>query len=163
MTLNFVVILLAALVPIIIGFVWYHPKVLGKFWMDASGMTEEKVNGGNMMLIFGLAYVFAVLMGVEISFIVIHQHHIGSLFFGMVGQDEAVKAATDAVNALTEHNHRTFSHGVFHGTVAGIFFALPLIDTNALFERKGFKYIAVNGGYWILALALMGGVICQFS
>ena len=35
--------------------------------------------------------------------------------------------------------------------------------TNALFERKGFRYIAVNAGYWILTLMIMGGIICQFT
>jgi hypothetical protein len=32
-----------------------------------------------------------------------------------------------------------------------------------LFERKGFRYIAINGGYWIISMALMGGIICAFS
>ncbi|HRN41812.1 MAG TPA: DUF1761 family protein [Vicingus sp.] len=32
-----------------------------------------------------------------------------------------------------------------------------------MFERKGFKYIAINSGYWIITLGLMGGVICQFA
>jgi hypothetical protein len=44
----------------------------------------------------------------------------------------------------------------------GLFFALPVMGTNALFERKGFKYIAINVGYWTVTLALMGGVICHF-
>ena len=38
-----------------------------------------------------------------------------------------------------------------------------VIGINALFERKGFKYIAINAGYWILCLGLMGGVLCAFA
>jgi hypothetical protein len=40
---------------------------------------------------------------------------------------------------------------------------LPILATNALFERKGFKYIAINAAYWIITLAVMGGIICQFG
>ncbi|HPH81947.1 MAG TPA: DUF1761 domain-containing protein, partial [Flavobacteriales bacterium] len=57
----------------------------------------------------------------------------------------------------------TFKHGVFHGVLAGIFFALPVLGINSLFDRKSFKYIAINAGFWIVTLALMGGIICQFS
>jgi hypothetical protein len=60
-------------------------------------------------------------------------------------------------------NFRTFKHGMFHGIMAGLFFVLPVMGTNALFERKGFKYIAVNCGYWILCLGIMGGIICQWG
>jgi hypothetical protein len=40
---------------------------------------------------------------------------------------------------------------------------LPILSINAMFERKGFKYIAINAGYWIITLGLMGGIICGFS
>ena len=60
-------------------------------------------------------------------------------------------------------NFRTFKHGLFHGVIAGLFFALPILGVNALFQRKGFKYIAINVGYWAITLGLMGGVICQFA
>ena len=56
--------------------------------------------------------------------------------------------------------YRTYKHGAFHGVMAGIFFALPIIGTNALFERKGAKYILINSGYWIVTLAVMGAIIC---
>jgi len=40
---------------------------------------------------------------------------------------------------------------------------LPVMGVNALFERKGFKYIAINVGFWTVSLALMGGIICQWA
>ena len=45
--MNFVAIIVAALIPMIIGFIWYHPKVFGNTWMQVAGMTEEKVKTGN--------------------------------------------------------------------------------------------------------------------
>jgi Protein of unknown function (DUF1761) len=41
MNLNFLVILSTALIPAIIGFIWYNPKVMGTIWMRELGMTPE--------------------------------------------------------------------------------------------------------------------------
>ena len=51
----------AALIPLVIGSIWYNPKVFGAAWLKASGLTDEQARGGNMALIFGLSYVFALL------------------------------------------------------------------------------------------------------
>ena len=58
---------------------------------------------------------------------------------------------------------RTFGHGALHGTMIGLFVVLPVMGTNALFERKSLKYVAINVGYWIVTLAIMGGILCQFA
>jgi hypothetical protein len=57
---------------------------------------------------------------------------------------------------------RTFQHGALHGALLGFLTILPVISIIAMFERKSFKYVAINAGYWIVTLALMGGVICQW-
>ena len=53
---------LAALVPLVIGFIWYNPKVFGSAWIKATGLTEEQLMGGNMMLIFGITYLMSFLI-----------------------------------------------------------------------------------------------------
>ena len=56
-------------------------------------------------------------------------------------------------------SYRTFKHGALHGTISGLFVATPIMATNALFERKSFKYIVINCGYWIICLGVMGGIL----
>ena len=46
-----------------------------------------------------------------------------------------------------------------HGFLGGLFIALPILCTNALFEQKGWKYIWINAGYWIVTMTIMGGII----
>ena len=58
------------------------------------------------------------------------------------------------------NNFRTFSHGALHGIILAIGIGLPVFGTNALFERRGGKYIFIHLGYWIITLALMGGLLC---
>lgn len=158
---NMAIMAAAALIPMVIGFIWYNPAVFGKAWMNASGMTDEKVKGGNMAVIFGLAYLFSFFMAFIITGNVIHVNGFASLMLGI----ETPEAKEILEKVVTEYgsNFRTFKHGAFHGVLLGLFFVLPVLGTNALFERKGFKYIAINVGYWVVSLALMGGVICQFS
>jgi hypothetical protein len=47
--------------------------------------------------------------------------------------------------------------------MTGIFIALPILATQAMFERKSLKYVLINAGYWIITLALMGGIVCQWG
>lgn len=166
MNINFLIIFLAALIPMAVGFIWYNPKVLGTAWMNASGMTEEKAKGANMAVIFGLAFLFSFMMAMAEQFMVIHQYHIYSIFANDAGFRDPNSEVSLFINDFMNKygtNFRTFKHGAFHGIIAGIMFVLPIIGTNALFERKGFKYIAINTGYWIICLAIMGGVICAFA
>jgi hypothetical protein len=160
------IILVAALVPMILGFVWYNPKVFGKAWMAASGVTEDKMKGANMAVIFGVSFVLSFLLAMSLQFMVIHQWAIYSILANEPGlKDPSSEVGMMVANFMAKYgtNFRTFKHGAFHGTIAGIMFVLPVLGTNALFERKGFKYIAVNVGYWTVCLALMGGIICAFS
>ena len=160
MEINLLAILTAAVSALVIGFVWYNPKVFGNAWMKAAGLSEEQLKGGNMAIIFGLALFFAFLLAFALQFLTIHQ--TGAL--GMVGGDPS-KALPSYEAFMADYGdaYRTFKHGALHGTIAGVFIALPLIGTNALFERKGAKYILINSGYWIVTLAIMGGIVCGWK
>ncbi len=165
MEFNFLITALAALIPMILGFIWYNPKVFGTAWMNACGFTEEDLKGGNMALIFILSYIFSFFLAAMLTGMVIHQYG----FFSSIMADPAWNEAGSETYQFSQkymeiygQNHRSFGHGALHGAVVGLFFVLPVLGTNALFERKGFKYIAVNVGYWTVCLALMGGVLCHF-
>ena len=75
---------------------------------------------------------------------------------------EAFNTFTDFM-AKYGNNFRSFGHGTIHGVLAGLLFVTPIITIKSLFERKSFKYIAINGGYWIVTLAIMGGIVCQWA
>ena len=44
----------------------------------------------------------------------------------------------------------------------GMFVVLPVLSIIAMFEKKSVKYVAINAGYWVVTLAIMGGIICQW-
>lgn len=161
---NFLVTALAALIPLVIGAIWYNPKVFGTVWIKSTGLTEEELRQSNMAKIFILTYVVSFLLAGILNPIVIHQFGMMSLLMPDVAQ-EGSEAHALAVDIMDQYgsNFRTFKHGALHGTIAGICIALPVITVIGLFERKSGKYIFVHAGYWILCMLLMGGVICQFT
>src|SRR6478609_3265841 len=64
---NYLVIFVAALSTFLIGGLWYSPAVFGKAWMRENGFKEEDMKGGNMVKIFGLAFLLAVISAVNLA------------------------------------------------------------------------------------------------
>jgi hypothetical protein len=163
---NILVLLCATLVPIFLGFLWYNPRFgFGKAWMAATGMNPDAPRKMNMAVVFGLTALFAFIVAAALQTIVIHQFGIMSLLAPRPNYQPDADAQT-MLNGFMEkygHVHRTFGHGMLHGTLAGFMIALPVIGTNALFEGRKFKYIAINAGFWIVSMALMGGIIAAFT
>lgn len=164
--INFLVIALAALIPMVIGSIWYHKNVFGTAWIKVSGVSEEQTKASHMWITFGLTYVLSLFLGLALTFMTIHQFGMFSL---LVNEPGLMEPGSDVSNYFNDFmtkygtNFRTFKHGAFHGTTGGLFIALPVLAVNAMFERKGFKYIAINAGFWIICMALMGGVICALT
>ena len=165
MELNWIAVFVAALIPLAIGFIYYHPKVLGNAWVKEVGMTEADMQGANMLKIFGLTFLFSLFLASTIMPMVIHQFSVYSLF---ADDPSAMDATTESGAYLADFMSRygdkfkTFQHGAFHGGLSALFFAMPILGINALFERRSFKYILIHTGYWVITLALMGGLICAW-
>jgi hypothetical protein len=165
---NWWAVLVAAFVNFIVGFLWYNPKTFGNVWMKEAGVTEESIKGANMAVIFGVSLLFAFMLASTVNSLVIHQMHLFSICMNQLqGTDEAAKtlATADIADFMAKYGNefRTFKHGAFHGLMYALFFVLPVIGTNGLFERKGWKYIFINVGYWTVSLMLMGGIICAWQ
>ena len=130
---NWSILFIAAIVPLITGFIWYHPQVMGTAWMKASGVNVEEGKKMNMPLTFGLTYVLGVLMAATLMVMVIHQMHFYSILADTPGiNDPNSEVGLMAKNFMDQYgrNYRTFKHGVFHGTLDGIFLAMPIIAIN---------------------------------
>jgi len=140
MNINWIAMVVAAILPLVTGFIWYNPKVFGTAWMKESGMTEEKAKSMNPGKTYGLAVVMAFL----IAFAIWPSVMMG----GAPGMEHGPGG-----------DFMTFKHGALHGALLGITLAMPVLATNALFEQKSFQYVIINAGYWIVTMSLMGGLI----
>lgn len=166
MSINYPILFAVALIPMVVGFIWYNEKVFGKAWQAASGTTDEQIQSGNMAIILGLSYVFSLMLAMILVSLTIHQFQVNSLFgsdpdFGQAGAESTI--FLEDFFARFGDKHRTWSHGAVHGGFMAVFFALPLIAINSLFERRGWKYILIHFGYWFITLVAMGAIVCAFA
>ena len=122
---NWLAVVVAAVVNMVIGFIWYMPMVFGKRW--------EAEAGRPMATPTPMAYAVGVVTSLLIAYVL-------ALFLGGVG------VADGAVD------------GFLFWIVAGSVLAGPVI-----WEGRSWMYWAINAGYWLVALVVMGGIVGYFS
>ena len=135
---NLLPLVLSGVASLVIGAVYYHPKVFGTMWMHSAGLTEEKLKGGNMVVIFGVAFLMAMIFAMFMNFTM--ETHVTQ-------------------NPHFEPKSGPFGHGVIHGIFTFVFVAMPIIVTISLFERRNFKYILSHALYWLITFAVIGGIV----
>lgn len=170
MDINFLSLILAAFVPMVVGFIWYHDKLFLNPWLKATGITKEKMNSGNMLLIFGGSFLCAVVLAFVMNLIAYHDSFVmGALYYetnGTLNPDPNSPAgmwAKQYLDSYAASNH-TFAHGAFHGGfIAGVLIVTPVIITEALYEQRNWKFMAIKAAYWIICLSLMGGIIASMA
>ncbi|HAD14643.1 MAG TPA: hypothetical protein DCF33_19630 [Saprospirales bacterium] len=138
MEINWIAVAVTALVPMIVGFVYYHPQVLGGSWMRANGFTLESVGNGPKPVLYlaalGLSFLLSMFVCVNVT---------------GPGQDVAPDG----------HSYATFGHGVVHGIIISILLVLPILGTMSVFEKRGWNWVFVNLGYWMVTLVVMAGIL----
>jgi hypothetical protein len=169
---DLLVLAIAALIPLIVGSAWYSPLLFAKAWMGAVGLAPEDAKKSNMALNMLLLYVFSFFIAFALVPIVIHQFGFMSMLMDQSGKDALENAAKGQTSPLYSlivsiysthgHSFRTYKHGALHGTIAAITLVLPLVASCAVFERRGFKYVMITWGFWLINFILMGAVICHW-
>ncbi|MAM29349.1 MAG: hypothetical protein CMC13_10025 [Flavobacteriaceae bacterium] len=163
---NLLIVALAALVPLVVGFIYYSPKTFGNAWMKTANVTEAQLKSGNKAKIFGVTLILSFILSFFVFGLVVHQTDYYSLFAAEPGFLEEGSEVMNQIDSFMEQYggyYRTFKHGALHGGLVGVFVGLPIIMINGLFETKSLKYGFINAGYWIITLSLMGGILCQWG
>lgn len=142
--INFFSLIVATLVPMIMGFVYYHPKVLGGIWMKANGFTLESIGTGPKpvlyLLALGASFLLAFFVWANVT--------------GGGGVDQL--QVTDPKDG---HSYVTFGHGVVHGVIISLLVILPVFVTMTVFEKRSWSWTFVNWGYWAVTITLMAGIL----
>lgn len=63
--INLLAVLAGAAAFFMVGAIWYS-ALFAKPWQRAAGLSDETLRGGNMPLIFGLAFLFEVLIALTL-------------------------------------------------------------------------------------------------
>jgi len=138
---NILAIAVAALVPNIVGALYFGP-LFGTAWRSAHGKTAAELKPDNEALTYGLALVCSAVVAFFINFMI-----------GMSHKE------VSAAGQLVFSSPRTFGHGAFHGLAIGIMLISPIIACLGLFHKYNWKAILLNVAYWLICLAIMGGIV----
>ena len=128
---NWFSMVLATITPIGLGLIYYPKALFGNVWKDSIGRTDNKVNK-----------VVTLIVAIAFSFLL-------SLF--LLGFNN------DGINQ--EGDFDTFAHGAWHGAVVAIAIVTPVIVMNGWFGQRAWKNMLINIVFWIITLALMGGIL----
>lgn len=61
-TINIWAVLVATLISFVLGGIWFSPIGYGKVWMREVGLSEAQLASDNMGKIFGLSFVFILII-----------------------------------------------------------------------------------------------------
>lgn len=139
--INFLAVLVAALIPNIVGAIYYGP-VAGKVWLSSLGMTKKDFEGRNNALIYGTALGLSFIAAFFLKVII-----------------ESVHKNVDASGQLIFDSFGTFQHGALHGAFLAIGLVVPVIACLGLFQKKKISNILINVIFWIICYAIMGGIL----
>jgi len=129
--LNYLAIVIAAVVAWLAGAAWY--TTLGRVWTAAMGLTVEEMHqrrnrpGAYLPFLYTfvaelvMAWVLAGLLG-----------HIGAL---------------------------TLRGGLISGAFCWLGFVITTLVVNYSFAMRGWRLLPIDGGHWLVVLLLMGAII----
>jgi uncharacterized protein DUF1761 len=67
-------VLLCGVSSMILGALWYSPMLFGRAWQRGAGLTDAELAGGNMALIYGLAFFLSLAAAALFALLVGHRH-----------------------------------------------------------------------------------------
>ncbi len=119
-------LLVSALILWILGAAWYSPPLFAKPWMAALGITPDPSNKSGLLTGMIASFVGDFILALALAHIIGWAH------------------------ATTVH------WGAFIGFLVWLgFFAAPNYP-QGIYERRPFKLFAINNGYWLVGLLIVG-------
>ncbi len=134
--INYLAVVGAVVAAMVVGFVYYHPKVLGGRWMRAIGHDEESISGGAGSWVYGVVVVASFVT----AWVLAGATWLAQQFYG----------GSFLVNALVT------------GFILWLGFTAARVVVHDGFDPRGFRvtpYTLLNGLVTVLAMALVIGLL----
>ncbi len=127
---NYLAVIVAIVINMGVGALWYSPLLFANPWMAANGFTLERINEAGSAT---RGYVISVIASVVMAFTI-------ALFAEAAGADTAIE-------------------GLLVGVAAGLGFVATSAASNYTFESRPLKLYLINVGYPVASFAFMGLLI----
>ncbi len=126
---NYVAILVAAIACFLLEAGWYSSFYM--IWLNGIGRTEDWLRqySPNKALQFGTALVCTAVVAATLSWV------------------------------IQRTGRHTFFRGIMVGAALGIGMVLPIFGLEYIFEVRTWGLLAVNAGFWVVGMMLMGAIV----
>jgi hypothetical protein len=137
--ISYLAVLVAGIANMVVGYIWFGP-LFGKMWMQGMGWNTNdpakmaELRSKSMTSQYLQQFIAALLMAYVMSHVV-------------WGMNAAFLREAD------------FMSGVSTGFWMWLGFALPLKYGESLWTGKKFKFVAIDLGYWLVVLVVMGIIL----
>jgi hypothetical protein len=136
---NYLAVLVAAIVIFALGGLWYSPVLFVKKWVALQGKTEEQMRAeaasANMPVLYTSAFVCSLIIALVMAHIMAHMASI---------------MPTGAV------------HGAFFGFMAWLGFAAPTSYATAIFSGKPKQLWLIDSSYNLISFMLAGLILAAW-
>jgi len=130
--LNNLAVVVSAVILWLLGAVWYSPALFAKPWMALLGIEKGATKGSSMIAGMITSFVCDIILAFILAHIVIW---------------------TQA---------STFGWGALVGFLVWVgFIAAPNLP-QSIYEGRPFKLFAINSGYWLVGMVIIGGVLAAW-
>ena len=133
--INYLAVLIAAIVYYVGGALWYSPILFGKTWMGLVGLTEEKMKEGQKEA--WKSYLIGGISAILIS-------------YGIARIEAYLDVITDGA-------------GLHVGFWTWICFVITTMATNTAFAGRSFKLLLIDGGYHLYGFVVMGVILAVWK
>jgi len=135
-TINYLAVLIGAIIQQSLGAFWYSPSGFGKQWMSIMGIDDTKAKAmkekGGMGKNYAIAFAGALVMMCALSWFI------------------------DAAQATT------FTQGALTGFWLWLGFLATTMTASVLWESKPWKFYYINSGYYLVSLLINGGIMATW-
>lgn len=129
-SINHLAVIVCAIVLWVLGAAWYSPVMFAKKWSALIGIKREPGNREGLLLGMTASFICDVVT----SFIL--------------------------ANLIVWSNvPKGFGQGAVIGVLAWIGFNAAPNLPQGLYEKRPFKLFAINSGYWLVGLFIVGGIL----
>ena len=133
--INYLAVLAAAIVNMIIGFLWYGP-LFSKQWVALSGISSEQLEKAKAKGM-GKSYFIAFLGSLAMSYVLAHALVFASTYLHVQG----------------------IQAGLTGGFWNWLGFVIPVTLGSVLWEQRPWKLWFINIGYYLITLMAMGIIL----
>lgn len=133
---NWLAVVVAAVVSMIVGSFWYSPLMFGNAWMKLLGMTKKDIEKAKKKGM-GKTYLIAFVLSLIMAYVLAH-------FVAIVGGTH-------------------FFDGVTVGFWVWLGFVATIAAGSILWEGKAVKLFWINSLYWLVVLVLEAGILAVWQ